>query len=195
MRILAAIAGRMERAERVLIGWAGILMLLACILPLWHVNLRSPQYPEGLKLVIHSRHISGDIQNVNILNHYIGMRPISDEAFPEFNWMMPVIAAIGTSLIVVSLVGRREVAVVGRVMLFGFDAYMLWDLSYWMHDWGHQLDPRAAIHVEPFTPPLMGFKQIANFMVLSYPSWGGLCMIAASCIGGYTLWSVARKSS
>jgi copper chaperone NosL len=185
----------MDRVERFLVCLAGILMLLACVLPLWQVNLRSQQYPEGLKLVIHAQHITGNVQSINILNHYIGMKPISDAAFPEFTWMMPALATLGVVLLLVSLLGRREGIFAGRLMLLGFDGYMLWDLYHWMYDWGHQLDPRAAIRVASFTPPLLGFKHVANFLVLSFPSWGGICVMLASFIGVYTLWYAVRQSS
>ena len=195
MKAIAAIAGRMDRVERTLIALAGMLMLLACVTPLWRINLRSPQYPEGLNLVIHTQHITGNVQSINILNHYIGMKPISDAAFPEFTWMMPALAGIGVVLLLASLLGRREAVWVGRSMLFGFDGYMLWDLYHWMYDWGHTLDPRAAIRVPPFTPPLLGFKHVANFIVLSYPHWGGVCVMLSSFIGGYTLWYAVSHSS
>jgi copper chaperone NosL len=194
MKVIAAISGPMKPVERLLACSTGILMLLASYVPLWNINLRSPQYPEGLHLVISPQHLTGNVQSVNILNHYIGMKPLSDAAFPEFSWMMPWILSIGMVLLVVAMIGRREVALPGRLLLFGFDGYMLWDLYHWLYNWGHNLDPRAPITVAPFTPPLFGFERIANFLVLSYPSWGGACVMTASFLMGYTLWYAARRS-
>jgi len=195
MKITAVMAGRMNAVERIMVLSTGLLMMLASIIPMWRIDLRSPQYPEGLHLVIHTRHLTGNVQSVNILNHYIGMKPLSDLAFPEFQWMAPAILAIGVVLLVVALIGRRETALPGRLVIFGFDAYMLWDLYHWLYDWGHDLDPHAAITVPPFTPPLLGFKHIANFTVFSYPTWGGVCIILATSIVGYSLWHAVRHSS
>jgi copper chaperone NosL len=195
MKLTAAVSGRMSSLERKLLFATAVLMLLASILPLWNINLRSPQYPEGLHLVIHPQHLTGNVQSVNILNHYIGMKPLSDAAFPEFTWMMPALCGIGAVLLVVALVGRRGLALFGRLLLLGFDGYMVWDLYHWLYDWGHNLDPRAPITVPPFTPPLFGGKQIANFFVLSYPSWGGACVMISSFLVGYTVWYAVRRSS
>jgi copper chaperone NosL len=195
MKLSAAVSGGMNPVERILFCSTGVLVLLASIIPLWRIDLRSPQYPEGLHLVIHPQHLTGNIQSVNILNHYIGMKPLSDAAFPEFTWMMPVLCAIGVVLLLLSLIGRRELALFGRLLLVGFDGYMAWDLYHWLYDWGHNLDPRAPITVPPFTPPLFGAKQIANFFVVSYPSWGGACIMIASFLVGYTLWYAVRRSS
>lgn len=195
MKLTAALAGRMNPMERILVCSTGLLLLLASIMPLWQINLHSPQYPEGLRIIIHTRHLTGNVQSVNILNHYIGMKPLSDAAFPEFHWIMPALCGIGLVLLLVSAVGRRELAFPGRLLIFGFDGYMLWDLYHWLYAWGHDLDPRAPIKIPPFTPPILGVKQVANFLVLSVPSWGGGCVVLASFLVGYTLWRAVQHSS
>jgi copper chaperone NosL len=185
----------MQRPERGLIGLVGAMLLASLLLPIWHVHLWSPQYPEGLDLFIHARDITGSLQNINILNHYIGMKPIATSSFPEFVWMGPAIAGLGVINLLAALTGRREAMCASMAALYGFCLYMFWDLYHWMYDWGHNLDPNAAINVPGFTPPVFGFKHIANFYVSSYPSFGGTLVVAATLAGFYALWHALRTPS
>ncbi len=194
-RCWMAIHGWLSLPERLLIGLAGGGILLALILPIWSIFLQSQQYPEGLSLFIHARSLQGDLQNINILNHYIGMKPLSIEAFPEFTWMAPVLMGLGGLFILAALVGRRELMPVVSLVLLGFCVFMLWDMSQWLHAWGHDLDPRAPMTVAPFTPPALGFKKIANFVVWSMPNGGGVLIILSSIAGPWVLWRNFRHSS
>jgi len=81
-------------------------------------------------------------------------------------------AAIGDVRILVDL------AVLSTyVSLFSLSRFI-----YRMYVLGHNLDPQAAMKVEPFTPAIFGTKQIANFTVSSYPR-GASVMIAAFVTG------------
>jgi copper chaperone NosL len=186
--------GRMDKLERGLTGLAGVLMLLALAVPIWHVHLWAPQYPEGMDLWIHARTLSGNLQNINILNHYIGMKPISVEAFTEFVWMAPALGGLGGLILASALAGRREAVPAAWGALFAFNAFMVWDLHRWMYAWGHELDPHAAITIAGFTPPALGFKHIANFYVTSYPSYGGVLVVLATILGGLAAWHAYRSS-
>ena len=39
-------------------------------------------------------------------------------------------------------------------------------MRYRLWQFGHQLDPQAPITIEPFTPPMIGLNQIAQFATL-----------------------------
>jgi copper chaperone NosL len=188
------LTGRLSGPERGAVALAGVAVLLALVLPIWWVYLWAPQYPDGLTVLIHARDLTGDISNVNILNHYIGMKPLSVEMFPEFQWLTPVLASLGGAVLLVALLGRRELLMPVWLLLFAFDAYMLYDLSYWLYDWGHNLDPMAPMDVDPFMPPVLGFKRIANFIVYSVPSFGGALIMLASAIGPLLSWLRFRQS-
>jgi copper chaperone NosL len=185
---------KMDHVERPLVALAGALMLASLMLPIWHVHLWAPQYPEGMDLWISARTITGNLQNINILNHYIGMKPISVASFPEFLWMTPVLAALGIVIMLTALSNRREGLLVTGAAVVAFNAFMLWDLFHWMYLWGHELDPHAAITVAPFTPPTFGIEHIANFYVTSFPSFGGVLVMLATLIGGLAAWHAWRSS-
>lgn len=186
--------GRLSRPERWLLVAAGGLVLTALVLPIWRFHLWAPQYPEGLKLDIFARTLGGPVQNINILNHYVGMKPLDPATFPEFRWLSPVLASLGGLLVAAGLAGRRELGWLAWLALLGFDAYMLFDLETWLYRWGHDLSPMAPIRFAPFTPPLLGYKQIANFAVFSYPSWGGAGVVLATLLGLYAASLTVRRT-
>jgi hypothetical protein len=51
-----------------------------------------------------------------------------------------------------------------------------------MYLYGHNLDPKAAVRVDPFMPPMFGFKKLANFEVYSYPQLGSYALGAAALV-------------
>jgi hypothetical protein len=161
------------RARLAVVG-AGVLLPLALIFPLWEITMFAGQFPEGIRMSIFAHKLVGgnggaDLQGINILNHYIGMREIRAQDFPEMKFIP---FALGLFL----LLGLRT-AVFGRVhqlvdLLVLFTYFGLFSLAafyYRMYTFGHQLSPEAPIKVAPFTPPVFGHQQIANFDVYSYP--------------------------
>ena len=74
----------MTRSRGIRIG-AGIgaaaLLAWGATLPLWTLTMRAPQYPKGLRLHAYGTSMTGDVAELNILNHYIGMPPIEIPAF------------------------------------------------------------------------------------------------------------------
>jgi hypothetical protein len=161
---------------------AGIAVLvLGATLPLWRIQLVAPQYSEGLTLDMYAYKIEAgnegqDLQEINTLNHYIGMKTIHEADFVEMQWIP---FAIG----VFALLGLRAVAI-GRVgnlvdltvLFFYFTLFSLGSFAYRLYTYGHQLDPKAPMTIEPFMPVLIGRQQIANFVQTSLPLWGSFCM-------------------
>jgi hypothetical protein len=192
--IRQTLTGKLSGLDRWLVFGAAALILLALIVPIWRVYLWAPQYPEGLRIYISAHEVTGRLSEVNTLNHYIGMKPVTTESFAEFSWMPKALLILAGIIGAVALIGRRELILPGWLALGAFDLYMLYDLYFWMYDWGHDLDPMAAITMKPFTPPAVGYKHIANFYVYSLPTWGGVGIIVASLIGAAVLWRGLRRA-
>lgn len=179
----------MKRSSRLAVAAASLLLLAVYVLPLWHINLIAPQYPEGLGLRIWVDQITGlkpnDLNSINGLNHYIGMRAIEPESFPELRFMPKLLAAAIAAGLLVALVGRRPL-LYAWAGLFTLGAVAgLGDFWKWGYDYGHQLDPHAAIKVPgmSYQPPIIGSKQLLNFHATSWPGPGGWIAIAAlACI-------------
>lgn len=187
-----------SRARAIVLG-AGVFLAGALFLPLWQITMYAGQFPEGIRLAIYSYKLEGgnggaDLQAINILNHYIGMRPLSIADFAEMKFIP---FALGVFL----LLGART-ALFARVhnlvdqlvlfLYFGlFSGAIFW---YRMYTYGHQLDPEAPIRISGFTPPVLGHQHIANFDVYSYPSAGTYLFVVYALLLAGTLAVSARRA-
>ncbi|MDN3670686.1 hypothetical protein QWY93_15285 [Echinicola jeungdonensis] len=171
-----------------------MLMALLCLgavflFPLWRINLEAAQFPGGLELHIWINKISGSdkniIQNINILNHYIGMQPIQPDSISELKYF-PIVAysMLGLGLLAL-LVNKAWAYVVWFGLMAILGALGIYDFYLWLYDYGHNLDPTAPIKIEgmAFMPPVLGEKDLLNFYVKSYPHWGGLFLGLAIFFG------------
>lgn len=119
--------------------------------------------------------LSGDVKIISALNHYIGMKHIEVEMFPEFKYMIYIVGIIIGFGLLTAIIGNSKLlwAYAGLITLAGIAA--LWDFWRWGYDYGHNLDPKAPIVVPgmAYQPPLIGTKQLLNFTAFSGPDIGG----------------------
>ncbi|HEU4700451.1 MAG TPA: hypothetical protein VFS40_14800 [Gemmatimonadales bacterium] len=176
------------RAARlpILLGSAA-LVVAAVRLPLWGMTLVSTQFPEGLRMVVYPNRIIGDINELNTLNHYIGMMPISDGFFTELRILPAAFLAIAALLAVAAVVRRAWSTALPLAAMGALAGYGGWSMVHRLYQFGHDLDPRAAIHIEPFSPPMLGFNQIAQFATWSYFSWGTFLPLVAGLLAAAVL--------
>ena len=173
----------LEIGPRGLLVLAALLLIPTYLLPLWNLTMFAPQYPEGLRLGIYSYKLEGgnsgqDVKEINVLNHYIGMKDLVAEDFTEFKWMPFVIGALGLLLLRTAVMGRFGTLVDMSVVFGYFGAFSLWSFGYKLYHYGHDLAPTAAVKVDPFMPPLFGHKKLANFDVYSYPAGASYALLA-----------------
>jgi len=173
-------------SSRLVIGIAALLMLSAYYYPIWQIKLWAPQYPEGLSMQIWIDHLTGNLSSINNMNHYIGMREIDEEMFPEFIYLKYVIGFIIGIGLIAAIVGRRIGLVIffGLLIILGIGALV--DMYLWGYDYGHNLDPTAAIKVPDMTyqPPLIGYKQLLNFLAYSGPHTAGYLIAVSTLLAG-----------
>jgi len=161
-----------------------IALFASIFVPLWKIELAAPQYPEGLVLKIYPHKLGGDVDVINGLNHYIGMRTLHAEDFFEFiilPWLIGTIAFFG----ILTLIVNRKwffLAWTAFFVLFGITA--MFDFYRWEYNYGHNLDPAAAIRVPgiSYQPPLIGYKQLLNFGAYSIPDLGGWIFIGVALL-------------
>lgn len=180
------LSGRFRRSERLFLFLAALVLLPVFFFPvlhIWEMRMWAPQYREGLRLMIFTNSIQGDVDKINTLNHYIGMHAIRAEDFKEFRYLPQALTGFGVFALLAGLLNRRWLAVLGWLAFTGFAVYMFRDYAMWLYHYGHDLDPRAAIKLPTFTPPLIGFKQMANFKVLSIPGPGTVLLGVAWLLG------------
>ena len=176
---------RLHRRTRFFLVAACLTFLLAYLTPLWHIGLKAPQYPEGLGLYIWANRIEGekpqDLNSINGLNHYIGMKSIEPESIPELKYMPLAIGALAASGLLVALARRRKVFYAWTATFTVGALAGLADFWHWGYDYGHNLNPHAAIQVPgmSYQPPLLGTKQLLNFQASSWPALGGWIVILA----------------
>jgi hypothetical protein len=174
---------------------AGIMsLMIGAALPVWRIELVAPQYAEGLSLEMYAYKIvagndGNDLQEINLLNHYIGMKPIAQADFVEMRWIPFAIGAFVLLGLRAAVLGRIGNLVDLLVMFVYFSAFSLGTFAYRLYTYGHDLDPKAPMRIEPFMPILVGEQQIANFVQSSWPLAGSflLAMFVPAVLGAIWL--------
>lgn len=175
----------MSRLSIIAMWLAVALLICVYVFPLWEIRLQAPQYPQGLGIDIWVSKITGaephDLQNINGLNHYIGMKAIEPDAIPELRFMKWVVAALVLFGAVVALLRRKALFAAWVVLAIALSGLGMWDFYKWEYDYGHNLDPSAAIKIPgmSYQPPLFGTKQLLNFTTSAWPGVGGICAMLA----------------
>ena len=174
-----------DLGPRILLVLAFALLLPTYLAPLYNLTMFAPQYQDGLRLHIYSYRLEGgnagqDVKEINLLNHYIGMKDLAAEDFTEFKWLPFVIGIFGLLFLRAAVMGKMTHLVDVLVLYVYFGAFALWSFAYKMYWYGHNLAPTAAVRVDPFTPPLFGYKKLANFEVYSYPAAGSYALAAVA---------------
>jgi hypothetical protein len=170
------------KKSKLLMFLAALLPLLLFVFPLWKITLEAPQYPTPLGMYIHINDFSDanphDIKNINLMNHYVGMKYIPD-AIPEFK-IFPIGIIITTVIgLIIAFYGNHKWYLYWFIMMVLVSAAGLYDFYLWEYDYGNDLDPKAIMKftnpdgsVMGFQPPLFGSKDILNFRAHSYPQLG-----------------------
>jgi copper chaperone NosL len=171
-----------------------IPLLMTFTAPLWKISMVAPQYPQGLYIDVYTHKVDGghdghDITEINELNHYIGMKPIDRAALTDLDWIPFALGLLALLTLRCAAIGNVRtlvdlVVVSGYVATFAF-ARFIYKLWYF----GHSLNPDAPIKLEPFTPAIIGRKQVANFAVESWPQAGTYYVTAfLAGVVGVTAW-------
>lgn len=156
-----------------------IPLVLSFSQPLWKISMEAPQYPQGLSMEIYPHTIVGghdgsDIHEINILNHYIGMRKIDRAELSDLDWLPFAIGGLVLITLRVAAIGNVRSLVDLAVLTLYFGGFAMARFVYKLHTYGHELDPDAPVKVPGFTPALFGTKQIANFTTRSFPQLGAV---------------------
>lgn len=191
----------MSLPSRLIIGIASLILISTYFLPVWFIFLIAPQYPEGLTMQIWFDKITGQVDIINGLNHYIGMKHISVEMFPEFDFLVYIVGFYILFGLVVAITGNRKLLFAYLILTVIGGAAAMYDFYRWGYDYGHNLDPKAAIQVPGLTyqPPMFGHKTLLNFDAYSYPDIGGWIVIGVGVtffiVYFYEWWKHRKRTS
>lgn len=166
------------------IAVASLALIATYFVPLWRIDLWAPQYPEGLVMKIWLSKLSGDVEIINGLNHYIGMAHIKEEMFPEFK-ILPY--AVGFYIIfglLTALLKNRKILFSYFVLIVLAGVVALYDFWKWGYEYGHNLSDDAPIKVPgmAYQPPLIGYKELLNFGAYSMPDLGGWIFVGLGAV-------------
>ena len=175
---------KLSTSSRLLLIIAAVGLVVVLFMPIWRIELSAPQYPEGLSLTIHAKGLQGNVDIINGLNHYIGMKTLNNADFFEFTLLPYCIIFFAVAFLLTAIINRRRWLNILVTLFVTFGIIAMIDFWRWEYDYGHNLNPNAAIVVPgmAYQPPLIGFKQLLNFGAYSIPDTGGWIFIAAGVI-------------
>jgi nitrous oxidase accessory protein len=150
---------------------------LASTQPLWRLTMHAPQYPQGLRLEAFGTRVAGDVSELDILNHYIGMPPVTAPAFETALFPYGIAALLALALLSIIAGWPRRVAQAAFVLA---PLVMLADLQWRLYVFGHSLNPKAPIRLAAFTPLVIGRTSMGNFVSSGMIATGAWLLIAAA---------------
>lgn len=177
-------SSRLKTATRIILFICGLALIIVLIVPMWRIELSAPQYPEGLLLLIFANRLGGNVDIINGLNHYIGMKTLHTNDFIEFTALPIIITFFAAACILIALNGKRKWLNILFVLFVSFGIIAMIDFWKWEYNYGHNLNPDAAIIVPgmAYQPPLIGFKQLLNFGAYSVPDIGGWLFVGVGAL-------------
>lgn len=177
---------------------SSVALFAVIFLPIWQIDLDAAQYPEGLSLQIYSYKLDGQVDIINGLNHYIGMKTLHADDFIEFTILPYLIGAFALAFALVAVLRSSKglYLLLGAFILFGIVAMV--DFWVWEYNYGHNLSADAPIKVPgmAYQPPLIGYKQLLNFGAYSMPHIGGWIFVACGVLLAYctlTVWKTSKN--
>ncbi|AOP36627.1 hypothetical protein A0128_19840 [Leptospira tipperaryensis] len=179
---------KLTNIHRLLILGVGFVLISVFFVPIWFISLGAPQYPEGLGMQIWIYKVTGatpyDLQNINLLNHYIGMHEIVSDSIPELLFMPYVLGYLILGALFTAIFPRVYMVLLGIFNFVLLGLVGLIDFWRWEYNYGHNLNPEAPIIVPgmAYQPPLLGCKEMLNITACSFPSWGGIVLLLAISI-------------
>lgn len=189
----------MRKKPKIFLLLAAILMGGVFLFPIWTITLGAPQYPDGISMYIWVNKITGDtestLQNINILNHYVGMKNIEPDSIPELSYFPYVIYAMMFMGIVFAFMKNKFFTLSWVIILALLLALAIFDFYLWEYDYGHNLSPTAPIKVpgQAYQPPLIGTKMLLNFKSTSLPHLGSVFLGVSIVFGFVAYWLETRK--
>lgn len=177
-----------------------ISLLSLFVFPMWRIILYAPQYPDGVEMHIYIDKIGGKdpgtLQNVNILNHYVGMKYIEPDDIPELQYFPYIIGAMALLGLAALIANKQWGYLAWALTLVLLGVLGMYDFYLWEYDYGHNLSDKAPIKIPgaSFQPPLIGTKVIINFTAKSLPHIGGFGFGLAMLLGGSAWWARKRQT-
>ena len=169
------------------------LLLVSLFLPYWQITMFAPQYPDGLTVTTYITHVGGKVDEVDILNQYIGMKPLESAALMEKRFGVYLIAAMAL-LVIAAVKIHSPFAALLSLPAALYPLIFLADLQFWLANFGLHLDPHAPLNlaVKPFVPRVLGVGYIGQFKSVALPCSGLILAVFATALVLTGLWLQRR---
>ncbi len=182
-----------QRRHAAALGWAAAAALAASTaLPYWQAKLFAPQYRQGLTATMYAWRLTGDVQEIDELNHYIGMRRLEDLA--AFERLAAVPAVLLLAAFCAFAFWRRDRRLEGWAALAAcaFPLCFFADMAFWMRWSATHLDPTAPLKFGPFFVPPIGIGKVAQFRSEMWPR-GGFYLAVAAALAAFKGWRASQE--
>lgn len=159
---------REYRLPSIFLGLAALSLIISIFLPYWNLTLEAPQYPKGLHVQTYVNRLEGDVQEIDGLNHYIGMRPLEEAAQLERSLSIILISVTALLVVAAIFIHTKWVVLLALPALL-YPIVFVADMYFWLRSFGQNLDPTAALsnYIEPFVPTFLGEGLIGQFRTIS----------------------------
>ncbi len=186
-RFYAFLQRPLRPGSRLVLALLVVPLALSFFWPLWRISMEAPQYPAGLHLDIYAYKVEGGnggqhLQEINTLNHYIGMRTLDRAAMSDLDWIPFALGALCIFALRVAAIGNVSALVDVVVATSYVSAFAFGRFVYTLYVFGHHLKSDAPVKVPGFMPAVLGSKQIANFTTHSWPHLGS-ALLALFALG------------
>ena len=156
------------------------------MLPWWFMKSRAPQYGQRVLVVaVGPRAVSGDLREVDMLGHYVGIR--SMQSFASIERMLAPLgmAGVALGLLVAPWLRRRWQRLLAVLPALLFPLIFLVDLKFWMNRAVNDRSPDAALNltVQHIDPKLVTEYEVGQFKVAPELGAGMYLMGVAACLG------------
>ncbi len=160
---------------------AALLLIASIFLPYWKMTLQAPQYPKGLSITAYINKLTGDVGELDGLNHYIGMRPLAEAAQLERSLSIAAVSVLSLLLVAAIFIHSKYTVLLALpAILYPF--IFLGDMYFWLRNFGLNLDPTAPFSnsIKPFVPPILGVGKLAQFVTIAEVQSGFYLALMAS---------------
>lgn len=182
------------RIATVLGAVAAVLLVASLFFPYWQVRLFAPQYRQGLRATMHAYKVTGDIQELDELNHYVGVPSLTSLAVWERKLAIPSVIVMALLCLAAFPRGCRMTRLGVALPAVLFPVIFVGDMACWMRYAATHLDPTAPIKLARLSIPVFGTGKIAQFHSEVGPMPGFYLVAAASVLMAAAFWLAWRRS-
>jgi hypothetical protein len=165
-------------------------------MPIWSVSLEAPNYPkeafpQGIPVFFHFDGFSGEVHEMNTINHYIGIDPM-ERGGPYERVLAPYALVFTAFLMFLFIVYDGKFWSLFMAIPAALPVIFIGLYSYWLYWFGHNMHDYGAFKIKPFMPTVFGDGKVAQFVTHSYATTGFWFLVAISIFSLLAILSRAK---